>query len=69
MTTSLQTPTLHFFFKVGEKTVYALAQTGELPDFKVGVQWRLRRTAIELWIDERTITSQLEPAANSAHLC
>ena len=51
-------------FKVAEKTVYALAQKGELPSFKVGGQWRFRRTAIESWIDERTVTSQLEPAAN-----
>lgn len=43
------------FFKVADKTVYALAQRGELPGFKVGGQWRFRRTAIDAWIDKRTL--------------
>ena len=30
------------FLKVAHKTVYALAQKGELPGFKVGGQWRFR---------------------------
>ena len=29
--------------KVGEKTVYSMAQTGELPAFKVRGQWRFSR--------------------------
>ena len=49
------------FFKVAEKTVYALAQKGQLPGFKVGGQWRFRRTAIDAWIDKRTPTEDLNP--------
>jgi len=30
------------FFKVAHKTVYAPAQQGELPGFKIGGQWRFR---------------------------
>ena len=49
------------FFKVADKTVYALAQKGELPGFKVGDQWRFRRKAIDAWIDKRTLGVGLQP--------
>ena len=37
--------------KVGEKTVYSMAQTGELPAFKVRGQWRFSRKDIDAWIE------------------
>lgn len=40
--------------KVAEKTVYSLSQKGDLPGFKVGGQWRFRRTAIDSWIEVKT---------------
>lgn len=40
--------------KVAEKTVYTMAQKGDLPAFKVGGQWRFRRTDLDSWIDART---------------
>jgi excisionase family DNA binding protein len=40
--------------KVAEKTVYTMAQQGELPAFKVRGQWRFRRTDLEAWIDAET---------------
>lgn len=40
--------------RVGSKTAYTLAQSGEVPGFKVGGQWRFRRRDIEAWIDART---------------
>ena len=40
--------------KVAEKTVYTMAQQGELPAFKVRGQWRFRRTDLEAWIDAKT---------------
>ena len=33
--------------KVGEKTVYLMAQTAELPAFKVRGQWRFSRKDID----------------------
>jgi len=39
--------------KVGEKTVYTMAQSGELPAFKVRGQWRFVRKDIESWIQEQ----------------
>jgi excisionase family DNA binding protein len=40
--------------KVAEKTVYTMAQEGELPAFKVRGQWRFRRTDLDAWIDAKT---------------
>jgi excisionase family DNA binding protein len=37
--------------KIAERTVYSLAQRGEIPGFKVGGQWRFSRAAIDNWIE------------------
>ena len=39
--------------KIGEKTAYTMAQSGELPGFKVRGQWRFRRSDIDEWIHRR----------------
>ncbi|HCK0563696.1 TPA: helix-turn-helix domain-containing protein [Pseudomonas aeruginosa] len=44
--------------KVGEKTVYSMAQAGELPAFKVRGQWRFSRKDIDVWIEQQKHTSQ-----------
>ena len=36
--------------KLAEKTVYSMAQDGELPTFKVRGQWRIRRIDFDKWI-------------------
>jgi excisionase family DNA binding protein len=43
--------------KVGEKTVYSMAQTGELPAFKVRGQWRFSRKDIDAWIEQQKHTA------------
>lgn len=40
--------------KVGDKTVYTMAQRGEIPAFKVREQWRFRRADIDEWISHQT---------------
>lgn len=44
--------------KVGERTVYSMAQSGELPAFKVRGQWRFSRNDIEEWIESQKRTIQ-----------
>ncbi len=39
--------------KIGGKTAYTMAQSGELPGFKVRGQWRFRRSDIDAWIHEK----------------
>lgn len=38
------------YLKAGKKTVYRLAQKGEIPSFKLGGTWRFRRTELNRWI-------------------
>jgi excisionase family DNA binding protein len=40
--------------KVADKTVYTMAQKGEIPAFKVRGQWRIRRVDIDAWIEAQT---------------
>jgi excisionase family DNA binding protein len=41
------------FLNVDEKTIYRLAQRGELPGFKVAGSWRFQRTDLDRWIETR----------------
>ena len=38
------------FLKAGKRTVYRLAQKGEIPAFKLGGTWRFRRSELDRWI-------------------
>jgi excisionase family DNA binding protein len=42
------------FLNVDEKTIYRLAQRGELPGFKVAGSWRFQRKALDEWINKKT---------------
>jgi excisionase family DNA binding protein len=44
-------PEVATLLKVAEKTVYTMAQKGELPAFKVRGQWRFKRQDIDGWIE------------------
>lgn len=54
----LTLPEVAQLLKVAEKTVYTMAQFGELPAFKVGGQWRFCRTDLDAWIDAKTRRSE-----------
>jgi len=41
------------FLNVDEKTIYRLAQKGDLPGFKVLGSWRFQRPDLKAWIAER----------------
>ncbi|MCP5425343.1 MAG: helix-turn-helix domain-containing protein [Gammaproteobacteria bacterium] len=38
------------YLKAGKRTVYRLAQKGEIPAFKLGGTWRFRRSDLDHWI-------------------
>ena len=40
--------------KLAEKTVYSMAQKGELPAFKVRDQWRIRRADFDAWMEDQS---------------
>lgn len=39
--------------KLAQKTVYSMANAGELTAFKIRGQWRIRRPELERWMDEQ----------------
>jgi len=39
---------------LSERTVYRLANKGEIPGFRVGNSWRFKRSRVEEWMDEQT---------------
>lgn len=45
------------YLNVDEKTVYRLAQRGDLPGFKVAGTWRFKREDIDTWIEQRKAQS------------
>lgn len=51
------------FLNVDEKTIYRLAQKGELPGFKVAGAWRFQRADLQQWIDARKGRSSAPEAA------
>lgn len=40
------------YLKAGKRTVYRLAQKGEIAAFKLGGTWRVRRSDLDRWIAE-----------------
>ena len=49
------------YLKAGKRTVYRLAQKGEIPAFKLGGTWRFRRSELDRWIAESI--NKTKPAA------
>lgn len=41
------------FLQLNQTTVYAWAQQGVLPGFKLGRNWRFRPSEIEAWLEEQ----------------
>jgi excisionase family DNA binding protein len=42
------------YLKLHPLTIRHLAREGEIPAFKVGRQWRVKRELLELWMEERS---------------
>jgi len=42
------------YLKVNERTIYRLANKGDIPAFKVGNAWRFERNKIVLWMEEQS---------------
>ncbi|MES9927691.1 MAG: helix-turn-helix domain-containing protein [Candidatus Thiodiazotropha sp. 6PDIVS] len=41
------------FLKVNERTIYRLANKGDIPAFKVGNSWRFERSKIVQWMGDQ----------------
>ena len=40
------------FLRVNQATIYRLLKSGQLPGYRVGVEWRFDRAVIERWLLE-----------------
>lgn len=51
------------YLQLNQTTVYAWAQQGVLPGYKLGKAWRFRPAEIEAWLEEQRPTplDSLEP--------
>jgi excisionase family DNA binding protein len=49
------------FLQLNQTTVYAWAQQGVLPGFKLGRNWRFRPSEIEAWLEERRQGQTTDP--------
>ena len=49
------------FLQVGAKSLYKLAQAGEIPAVKVAGQWRFHRPTIEAWLKALSLQNYTGP--------
>ena len=56
------------FLNVDEKTIYRLAQKGDLPGFKVLGSWRFQRQDLEAWITDRKVQAAVVKQAKPQEL-
>ncbi len=43
------------YLQVDIRTIYRLAQKGEIPCFKIGYTWRFKKEKIDKWIEEKDV--------------
>ena len=68
MTDSILTlPEVAVLLKVADKTVYTMAQRGQLPAFKVRGQWRFKRSDLEQWMEDQKAAVKSEASKGGAH--
>ena len=56
------------FLQLNQTTIYAWAQQGYLPGYKLGRTWRFRPSEIEAWLEERRnseVTNSIRQAAGN----
>ncbi|PIP68069.1 MAG: DNA-binding protein [Candidatus Omnitrophica bacterium CG_4_9_14_0_2_um_filter_42_8] len=46
------------YMGVHPMTIYKYVQDGEIPAFKIGASWRIRRDSIKKWMDENEHKNQ-----------
>lgn len=62
MSELLTTKELQSILQVDRTTIYRMADSGRLPGFKVGNQWRFRREQIEAWLRQQGSALPISPA-------
>jgi PTS system nitrogen regulatory IIA component len=53
------------YMRLNTRTVYKLAQSGELPAVRVSKQWRFRRAEVDRYLDEHSSSAAVERLASA----
>lgn len=54
------------YLRLHAVTVYRMAQSGDLPAFRVGRRWRFKRDQIEEWLADRQASSAVSSPPDGA---
>jgi len=46
------------YLQMSTSSIYKMAQTGKIPAYKIGRQWRFKREEIDAWIEKRKVIRQ-----------
>ena len=52
------------YLKIDKFTVYRLVTQGKIPAFKVGTQWRFKRSMVEAWLESNMNTGWCGKSSN-----
>lgn len=52
------------YLKIDKFTVYRLVTQGKIPAFKVGTQWRFKRSMVEAWLESNMNTGWRGKSSN-----
>lgn len=58
----LHVPQIARFFGVAEKTVWEWCKSGKLPAFKIGKEWRVRKSDLQKMINQKVKSSRTQKA-------
>ena len=58
----LHVPQIAKFFGVADKTVWEWCKTGKLPAFKIGKEWRVRKSDLQKMINQKIKTPKAQKA-------
>ncbi len=64
----LTLPEVAVLLKVAEKTVYTMAQKGQIPAFKVRGQWRFKYDDIDRWIDDQKAVVKVNATKDTSNV-
>jgi nitrogen PTS system EIIA component len=62
--TLLTTEQIAHYLRVDKFTVYRLVTQGKIPAFKVGNQWRFKRSMVDAWLESNMNTSLADKSSN-----
>jgi excisionase family DNA binding protein len=59
----LTVPEVSKYLRLHPSTVYRLLKSNQLPAFRVGSDWRFSVESIDQWLQQRSLSDSLPPAA------